>query len=61
MSAQAGAETATYNYAVLLGFMDLCLEGTSRAGAAPLARVKIERLRFGSDLTKDLTCWCFLS
>ncbi len=31
---QAGV-VATYKYAVLLGLMDLCLEGTQRDGAAP--------------------------
>lgn len=30
-----GRFTATYKYAVLLGLMDLCLEGTSRAGVPP--------------------------
>lgn len=30
-----GAFVATYKYAVMLGLIDLCLEGTGRAGAAP--------------------------
>jgi hypothetical protein len=30
-----GRFTATYKYAVLLGLIDLCLEGVSRAGRAP--------------------------
>jgi len=30
-----GSFTATYKYAVILGLMDLCLEYSSRAGAAP--------------------------
>lgn len=32
---ERGAFVATYKYAVILGLMDLCLEHSTRAGAAP--------------------------